>query len=67
VLLTALIAKDYFGERAAHVTPARLSVTSGLGNLVLAPLGALPMCHGAGGLAALAAIPAVALEALLLM
>lgn len=52
VLLTALIAGDYFGDRAAHVTPVRLSVTSGLANLLLTPLGALPMCHGAGGLAA---------------
>jgi MFS superfamily sulfate permease-like transporter len=52
VLLTALLAGDYFGERAAHVTPRRLSVTSGLANLLLTPLGALPMCHGAGGLAA---------------
>jgi MFS superfamily sulfate permease-like transporter len=52
VLLTALIAGDYFGERAAHVTPGRLSMTSGLANLLLTPFGALPMCHGAGGLAA---------------
>jgi len=52
VVLTALIAGDYFGERAAHVTPARLSIISGLANLVLTPFGALPMCHGAGGLAA---------------
>lgn len=52
VLLTALIASDYFGERATHVTPARLSITSGLANLLLVPFGALPMCHGAGGLAA---------------
>ena len=52
VLLTALVAGDYFGDRARHVTPARLSVTSGLANLLMAPLGALPMCHGAGGLAA---------------
>jgi MFS superfamily sulfate permease-like transporter len=52
VVLTALIAGDYFGDRAAHVTPARLSVTSGLANLLLTPFGALPMCHGAGGLAA---------------
>ena len=52
VILTALIAGDYFGDRAAHVTPARLSMTSGLANLLLTPLGALPMCHGAGGLAA---------------
>ena len=34
------------------MTPARLSVTSGLANLVLVPFGAMPMCHGAGGLAA---------------
>jgi MFS superfamily sulfate permease-like transporter len=52
VLLTALLASDYFGDRAAHVTPARLSVSSGLANVLLTPLGALPMCHGAGGLAA---------------
>src|SRR5690606_14941464 len=52
VLLTALIAGDYFGERAAHVTPRHLSISSGLANLLLAPLGAMPMCHGAGGLAA---------------
>lgn len=52
VLLTAMIASDYFGDRAAYVTPARLSVSSGLANLLLTPLGALPMCHGAGGLAA---------------
>lgn len=52
VLLTALVANDYFGERAAHVTPKRLSITSGLANLLLTPFGALPMCHGAGGLAA---------------
>jgi MFS superfamily sulfate permease-like transporter len=52
VLLTALVAGDYYGERAAHVTPARLSITSGLANLVLTPFGAAPMCHGAGGLSA---------------
>ena len=52
VLITALLAGDYFGDRAAHVTPVRLSITTGLANLVLAPLGAFPMCHGAGGLAA---------------
>lgn len=52
VLLTALLAGDYFGDRASHVTPVRLSISSGLANLLLTPLGALPMCHGAGGLAA---------------
>ncbi len=52
ILLTAFFMKDAFGERASHVTPRRLAVTSGLANLALAPFGALPMCHGAGGAAA---------------
>lgn len=52
IILTALIATDYFGEAARHVTPRRLSISSGLGNLLLTPFGALPMCHGAGGVAA---------------
>jgi hypothetical protein len=52
IVLTALVAGDYFGDRAAHVTPARLSIGTGLANLALTPFGALPMCHGAGGLAA---------------
>jgi hypothetical protein len=52
VILTALVAGDHFGARAAHVTPRRLCLTSGAANLLLTPFGALPMCHGAGGLAA---------------
>ncbi len=52
VLLTALVAGERFGARAAHVTPRRLCLTTGLANLALCPFGALPMCHGAGGLAA---------------
>lgn len=52
VFLTALLAQDRFGGSARHVTPRRLCVTSGTANLLLAPIGALPMCHGAGGLAA---------------
>ena len=52
VILTALVAGDLFERQAAHVTPRRLCLTSGLLNCALAPFGALPMCHGAGGLAA---------------
>lgn len=52
IILTALLAGDFFGTTARQVTPRRLSLSTGLGNLVLAPFGALPMCHGAGGLAA---------------
>ena len=52
VVLTALVAGDSFGARAAHVTPRRLCLTSGAANLLMAPFGALPMCHGAGGVIA---------------
>jgi hypothetical protein len=52
IILTALVAADCFGERARGVTPRRLSISSGLGNLLLTPFGALPMCHGAGGVSA---------------
>lgn len=52
VVLTALIARDCFGDGARHVTPSRLSISSGLANLLMTPLGAFPMCHGAGGLVA---------------
>jgi len=52
VLLTALLAGDYYGKQADRVTPTRLCLSSGLANIVLTPFGALPMCHGAGGLAA---------------
>jgi hypothetical protein len=51
VILTAALARDlYPGARRA--SERNLALTTGLGNLVLAPLGALPMCHGAGGLQA---------------
>lgn len=52
VFLTALVAQDNFGARAARVTPRRLCLTTGTANLLLSPFGALPMCHGAGGVAA---------------
>lgn len=52
IVLTALVVGDYFGEHGHRATPARLSVTTGLANLCLVPFGALPMCHGAGGVAA---------------
>lgn len=52
IVLTALVVEDYFGEQSHRVSPARLSVTTGLANLFMVPFGALPMCHGAGGVAA---------------
>ncbi|GAA0847813.1 putative sulfate/molybdate transporter [Marinobacter szutsaonensis] len=52
IVLTALVVGDYFGDQSHRVSPARLSVSTGLANLFLVPFGALPMCHGAGGVAA---------------
>jgi MFS superfamily sulfate permease-like transporter len=52
ILLTALVAGDCFGSAARHVTPRRLTLSTAIANLALPPFGALPVCHGAGGLAA---------------
>lgn len=52
VLATAALSAACFPDDADRITPRRLALSTGLLNLALAPLGALPMCHGAGGLAA---------------
>lgn len=52
ILLTAVVMHDCYRGRARGVTPRKLAITSGIANLALAPFGALPMCHGAGGAAA---------------
>ena len=52
IIITAAMSRDFFGRRACRATPANLALSSGIANLILAPFGALPMCHGAGGLAA---------------
>lgn len=52
VIVTAALARTLFPEASGRVSERRLCLTSGAANLLLAPLGALPMCHGAGGLQA---------------
>ncbi len=51
VMVTERVGREYY-PRAERVRIRPLSVTTGLMNLVTAPFGALPMCHGAGGVAA---------------
>lgn len=51
IMVTERVGREYYPE-ARRVRMRRLSVTTGLMNLVTAPFGALPMCHGAGGVAA---------------
>lgn len=49
ILATSLLSLDLFKERVSN---DKLSSTIGIMNIVSAPLGGFPMCHGAGGLAA---------------
>jgi hypothetical protein len=46
------LAHEYLGPAASHVSPSRVCLSSGIGNVVSGVLGGMPMCHGAGGLTA---------------
>ena len=50
ILVTAVVAAKYFPQDRDRISPNRLAVSTGGLNLLLAPFGAFPMCHGAGGL-----------------
>lgn len=46
------LAHEHFGQRANRVTPGRVALSCGLGNLVSAVMGGMPMCHGSSGMSA---------------
>ena len=46
------LARDYFGQEASRTTGKALCISMGLANVGSFFLGGMPMCHGAGGLAA---------------
>jgi hypothetical protein len=50
VLATRQVVSDLFPERPP-LTVRRIGTTYGLMNLVAAPLGGVPVCHGSGGIA----------------
>ena len=52
LILTTVVARDYFPDEPENLNEKKLAVSSGFANLLLAPFGAMPMCHGAGGLSA---------------
>ena len=53
VVAQADLTKQYFGEETARRCNVRaLAVSMGVANLVCAAFGGMPLCHGAGGLAA---------------
>ncbi len=51
VIAVCALALDLFPERKRQVTVRKVSISVGLMNLVGCWFGAMPMCHGAGGLA----------------
>jgi len=52
VIVTASLSRQLFPSTGSIATERRLALSSGLANVLLCPFGAMPMCHGAGGLAA---------------
>jgi predicted benzoate:H+ symporter BenE len=52
IIVTALVCRDLFPATSGRASERNLALSTGLANLLLAPLGAMPMCHGAGGLQA---------------
>ncbi len=52
VLAYTDLSRDYFGSRSERVTNTAVCVSMALANFVSFLLGGMPLCHGAGGLAA---------------
>ncbi|HEY1795731.1 MAG TPA: putative sulfate/molybdate transporter [Stellaceae bacterium] len=52
VIVTASLSREMFGAKGTIASERNLALSSGLANLLLCPFGAMPMCHGAGGLQA---------------
>jgi SulP family sulfate permease len=52
VIANADLSKHYFGKHSKRVTYSALCISMGLANFVSFLIGGMPLCHGAGGLAA---------------
>jgi len=52
VLAYTDLSREYFGDRSARVTNRKACVSMALANFFSFLLGGMPLCHGAGGLAA---------------
>lgn len=52
VIVTASLSRELFPATASVASERNLALSSGLANVLLCPFGAMPMCHGAGGLQA---------------
>jgi predicted benzoate:H+ symporter BenE len=51
IIVTAAVSRQLFPKELHPVNERNLAITTGLGNLLAAPFGGYPMCHGAGGIA----------------
>jgi SulP family sulfate permease len=52
VIAYADLSKDYFGDSSKRVTYKSSCISMALANMVSSTIGGMPLCHGAGGLAA---------------
>ncbi len=52
VIANADLSKDYFGKKAKKMTYKALCLSMVIGNMISFLVGGMPVCHGAGGLAA---------------
>ena len=52
VIANADLSREYFGKDSERVTYRALCVSQGLANILSFFVGGMPLCHGAGGLAA---------------
>jgi predicted benzoate:H+ symporter BenE len=51
IIVTAAVSRQLFPNEQHPVNERNLAITTGLGNLLSAPIGGYLMCHGAGGIA----------------
>ena len=52
VIVTASLSRELFPATGSIASERNLALSSGIANVLLSPFGAMPMCHGAGGLQA---------------
>jgi SulP family sulfate permease len=53
ILSNTDVMHDYFGEKAGRASYRSIANSQGIADIVSFVLGGIPMCHGAGGLAAM--------------
>jgi hypothetical protein len=51
VFAVAALAAQLYPQHAGRATPTRMALSVGIMNMIVCPLGGMPLCHGSGGLA----------------